>query len=430
MSDLQIAAAYAIFAGSYLVFAIGKFPGLKIDRPGAAIIGAVLMVSVRVISPAVALGAVDFATIVLLFSMMVIVANLRLAGFFDWITDRLAAHLDPAHVLPTVIFTAGVLSAFFVNDIVCLVMAPFVIAVTRRMQLRPVPYLLALATGSNIGSVATITGNPQNMLIGSFSRIPYRDFLAHLGPVAVAGLFIDWAVIYLFTRRHLPSANRAAIAPAIAEQLELPAGSGEYRLAFRHPSIEARKVVKPVAVTVVVIAGFLVGIPPAIVAAIGAAVLLITRTRDPRQVYDEIDWGLLVFFVGLFIIVRGAETSGLVGELLGAFHFLNLHRTAAFNVGVVVLSNLVSNVPAVMLLKSLVSQFSNQHSASLTLAMASTLAGNLTITGSVANIIVVESAHQEGGEAAHISFREYARVGVPITVLTVSLGAAWLWWIA
>ena len=117
MSDLQIAAAYAIFAGSYLVFAIGKFPGLKIDRPGAAIIGAVLMVSVRVISPAAALGAVDFATIVLLFSMMVIVANLRLAGFFDWITDRLVAHLDPAHLLPTVIFTAGVLSAFFVTTL-------------------------------------------------------------------------------------------------------------------------------------------------------------------------------------------------------------------------------------------------------------------------------------------------------------------------
>ena len=309
-------------------------------------------------------------------------------------------------------------------------MAPFVIAVTRRMQLRPIPYLLALATGSNIGSVATITGNPQNMLIGSFSRIPYRDFLGHLGPVAIAGLFIDWAVIYLLTRRHLPSAGDATSAASVAEQLELPAGSGEYRLALRHPSVEARKVVKPAVVAAMVIAGFLAGLPAAIVAAVGAAVLLITRTRDPRQVYDEIDWGLLVFFVGLFIIVRGAETSGLVAELLSAFRFLNLHRTAPFNVVVVVLSNLVSNVPAVMLLKSLVPQFSNQHSAWLMLAMASTLSGNLTITGSVANIIVVESAYQEGGEAAHISFREYARVGLPVTVLTVSLGAAWLWWTA
>src|SRR5437870_5602797 len=194
-AGLQVVAAYAIFFGSYIVFAFGKFPGMKIDRPGAAVIGAVLMVVSRVLSPWEALRSIDFSTLVLLFSMMLIVAYLHLAGFFDWITELVVTRLKPHHLLPTVIFTSGILSAFFVNDIICLVMVPFVLTATRRMGVGPLPYLLAVATASNIGSVATITGNPQNMLIGSFSGIQYRDFLLHLGPVAVVGLLLDWLLI-------------------------------------------------------------------------------------------------------------------------------------------------------------------------------------------------------------------------------------------
>src|SRR5256712_9613569 len=178
-SDARIIAAYIIFLASYLVFALGKFPGFKIDRPGAAIIGAVAMVAARVVAPAQALHFIDFSTIVLLFSMMLIVGNLHLVGFFEWSAEMVLRRL-PAYLLPAVIFTCGFLSAFFVNDIVCLVMVPFVLSITRRMKLVPLPYLLAVATASNIGSVATIAGNPQNMLIGSFSGIKYRDFLWHL----------------------------------------------------------------------------------------------------------------------------------------------------------------------------------------------------------------------------------------------------------
>src|SRR5262249_34733054 len=201
LADLELVAAYAIFLGSYLVFAIGKFPGMKIDRPGAAIIGAVLMVVFRVIVPLDALRFIDFSTIVLLFSMMLIVAYLHLAGFFDWITHLVVTRLKPRHLLPTVILTSGVLSAFFVNDIICLVMVPFVLTATRRMGVNPLPYLLAVATASNIGSVATITGNPQNMLIGSFSGITYREFLWRLGPIALVGLLLDWLLIYLLLVR-------------------------------------------------------------------------------------------------------------------------------------------------------------------------------------------------------------------------------------
>ena len=196
LPDTTLIAAYAIFVASYFVFALGKFPGLKIDRSGAAIIGAVAMVAFRIVPAREALHFIDFSTLVLLFSMMLIVGNLHLVGFFEWNVEFVLRRLKPAHLLPAVVFACGLLSAFFVNDIVCLVMVPFVLSITRRMNLAPLPYLLAVATGSNVGSVATITGNPQNMLIGSFSGIRYRDFLFHLGPVALAGLFLNWAVLH------------------------------------------------------------------------------------------------------------------------------------------------------------------------------------------------------------------------------------------
>jgi Na+/H+ antiporter NhaD/arsenite permease-like protein len=412
LSDARVVAAYLIFFGSYFVFALGKFPGMKIDRPGAAIIGAVLIVAFRISGLAEAVGSIDFGTIVLLFSMMLIVANLHLAGFFDWLTEWIIERLRPHHLLPTVIFTSGLLSAVLVNDIICLVMTPFVLRITRRVGLAPLPYLLAVATASNIGSVATITGNPQNMLIGSVSRIRYLDFLAHLGPVAVIGLFIDWALIHsMFPGdKFLNSGlDREEVRKAIAEP------------GLSHRSLRW----KPIVVLTLVLAGFLAGAPPAMAAALGAAVLLITRTVEPRKVYDEVDWGLLVLFCGLFIIVGGAERAGLVSTLLGPMAALNLQRLPVFVGVTAVLSNLVSNVPAVMLLKSFVPGFANAHGGWLALAMASTLAGNLTITGSVANIIVVEGARAEG---IHVSFREYLRLGAPVTVATLAVGSAWLWW--
>ena len=168
------------------------------NTKGAAIIGAVLMFMTGAVRVENSLRLIHFSTIVLLFSMMLVVANLHLAGFFDWVTELVVTRLNPHHLLPTVIFLSGLLSAFFVNDIICLVMVPFVLKVTGRMGIKPTPYLLAVATASNIGSTATITGNPQNILIGSFSGIGYRDFFLHLGPVALVGLFLDWFVLWWF----------------------------------------------------------------------------------------------------------------------------------------------------------------------------------------------------------------------------------------
>ena len=402
MSDLATIGTCSVFVASYVVFALGKFPGMKIDRPGAAIIGAVLMFTTGAVRASNALYLIHFGTVVLLFSMMLVVACLHLAGFFDWVTDLVVTRLRPHHLLPTVIFLSGFLSAFFVNDIICLVMVPFVLKVTGRMGVKPIPYLLAIATASNIGSTATITGNPQNILIGSFSGIGYRDFLWHLGPVALAGLFLDWlALWWLYFRGRLHDVQTQAVASPV--EIDRPA------------------LIKAALVAVLVLAGFLCGFAPALVAAVGAAVMLITRTRDPHRVYEEVDWGLLVFFVGLFLIVGGAESAGLTQHLLAFGQRFDLQNSAIFTLVTAIFSNLVSNVPAVMLLKSLVSHFANPHSAWLMLAMASTLAGNLTITGSVANIIVVERARKE----APITFFDYFRVGLPVTLLTLLFG--WLW---
>jgi Na+/H+ antiporter NhaD/arsenite permease-like protein len=406
MSELAILATYSVFIASYVVFALGKFPGMKIDRPGAAIIGAVLMFITGAVRVENSLRLIHFGTIVLLFSMMLVVAYLHLAGFFDWVTELVVTRLKPHHLLPTVIFLSGLLSAFFVNDIICLVMVPFVLKLAARMGIKPIPYLLAVATASNIGSMATITGNPQNILIGSFSGIGYLDFLIHLGPVALVGLFLDWLILWwLYFRGRVHDVRTERVVNAV--------------------QIEHAALLKAAIVVALVLAGFLAGFSPAMVASVGAAVLLITRTRDPHLVYQEVDWGLLVFFVGLFLIVGGAENTGLTGHLLDFGERFNLQHLGVFTLMTAILSNLVSNVPAVMLLKSLVSQFANPYSAWLTLAMASTLAGNLTITGSVANIIVVERAQKE----AAISFLDYFRVGLPVTFLTLLFGWLWLSWI-
>ncbi len=405
LSDARTLAAYIIFLASYVVFALGKFPGLKIDRTGAAIIGAVAMVAFRIVTPHDALRFIDFATVVLLFSMMLIVGNLHVVGFFEWNAEALLRRLKPTQLLPAVIVTSGVLSAFFVNDIVCLVMVPFVLSIAKRMKLPPLPYLLAVATASNIGSVATITGNPQNMLIGSFSGIRYRDFLFHLGPVAAIGLFLDWLVL------HWIYASKIKPAAQTKEHISLP-------------ELDISRLTKPVIVVSIVVIGFFSGVPPAMMAALGAATLLITRTLDPHKVYHEVDWGLLVFFVGLFLIVGGAENAGIVRKLLDIAQHWNLQRMSIFTITVGLMSNVVSNVPAVMLLKSLVPSFADPHKGWLALAMASTLAGNLTITGSVANIIVVETAKPE----LEITFWDYFRAGLPITLLTILTGWAWVTW--
>jgi Na+/H+ antiporter NhaD/arsenite permease-like protein len=399
--------ALVALAGTYLGLALGRLPFFRVDRTGVAIIGGAIVVVSGLLPWDRAVAAVDAHTLVLLFGMMIVAAYLRLSGFFRLVTYAAVrrAH-TPVGLLALIIVAAGVLSALFVNDVVCLVMAPIVLDLVRRLQLPPAPYLIALATAANVGSVATLTGNPQNMLVGSFSGISYRAFLLREAPVAVIGLALVFAVIWLAYRRRLPAA--------------LPTAPLDERGAVHHALM-----IKTVAAVSVMLVAFLAGVPIALVAIGGAAYCLLTRRVNPDKVYREIDWGLLVLFTGLFVVIGGVEAAGLAGEILGGAAAAGLYRPAVLTVVTAVLSNLVSNVPAVLLFKTVIPTFGEPARAWLLLAMASTLAGNLTILGSVANLIVVEQAR---GAGVQIGFLEYSRVGVPVTVLTLLVG--WLLLIA
>jgi Na+/H+ antiporter NhaD/arsenite permease-like protein len=400
---LQLA-AILIFAGTYLTLAIGRIPFLRIDRTGAAIIGASLMLAFNVLTIEEAYAAINYDTVILLFGMMIVVANLRLSGFFAvvsaWVVDH--AH-GPLLLLTGIVLVSGLFSAFFVNDTMCLVLTPLVLDITARLGRKPIPYLLAVAMSSNIGSVATITGNPQNMMIGSFSLIPYRAFAAALSPIAAAGLALTILVIALVYRAEF--------------RADVP-------LDIRHrpPRVNRPLLWKSLAVSVGMIVFFFAGWPVPKVAVIAGALLLITRRVKPEKVYREIDWSLLVLFIGLFIVIAGLEKTPVPAELFAAGGRFHLDRPGPLSVFAALLSNLVSNVPAVLVFKSFIPHLPNPSHAWLTLAMSTTLAGNLTLLGSVANLIVVQRARTQNVE---ISFLEYARAGVPLTILSLAAGV-WL----
>lgn len=327
-SQLHLLLAYGIFLASYLVFAIGRFPGTKIDRPAAAVIGAALMFAFRVITPALGIRSIDYRTIVLLASMMLIVSSLHFAGFFEWIARLVVKYVSPSHLLPGVIFTSGILSAFLVNDVVCLMMAPLLLRICQQFSKRPTPYLLALATASNIGSTATITGNPQNILIGSISGISYRHFISALGPIAIIGLFVDWLVLHWLYPDRTATVRK----------------SGTILIGLGAPN--PLKLLFPMIILAGVLAGFFAGVSPALVAAIGGALLLIRCSVHPEEIYKEIDWPLLVFFIGLFLIIGAAEQAGIAQQMLSIAERLNLHNVWIFSAVVALLSNIVSNVPS------------------------------------------------------------------------------------
>jgi len=374
-----------------------------VDRTGVAIVGATAMVVTGVLDWNAAVAAVDAHTLVLLFGMMIVAAYLRLAGFFRLVTTwAIRRTRTPAGVLAAVVLASGLLSALFVNDVICIVMAPLIVELTRRLELPPVPYLIALPTAANVGSLATLTGNPPNMLVGSFAGISYRAFAARQAPVALIGLVCVFVVVWLVYRRSLPSA--------------LAATGAEAPVVVHYPLM-----VKTTAAVAVMLIAFLAGVPIALVAIAGAAYTLLTRRVNPDKVYREIDWKLLVLFTGLFVLTGGAERAGLADDILASPLAAGLERPAVLTVVTAVLSNLVSNVPAVLMFKPLVPKLAEPQRAWLIVAMASTLSGNLTILGSVANLIVVESAR---GAGIRIGFLEYGRVGVPLTLLTLLIG--WL----
>jgi len=427
-SETAICLTSILFTLTYIGLALGKVPGLHMDRAGIALVGATLMLVTGMLSleQAVSTDSIDYKTLALLFGMMVVIGFLRLSGFFQRMTASALRRIrSPLGLLAVTITLSGLLSAFLINDIVCLTLTPLVLHLARRLRFDPIPHLIGLATAANIGSTGTITGNPQNIFIGSHSGISYLRFAERLMPVALLGLVVNFLVVVVVYRRRLfCHGNQERLAPK----------KGEARADVGALDKEGDKAAncegggwlrrKSVAITLAAVVLFFTGLPLELVALGAAAVLLLGRTK-PETVYREIDWSLLVMFTGLFIVVHAFQVQVVAKWGIDGLDVLVQRPVDLLSLVSAGLSNLVSNVPAVLLMEPVMKTTpeASRETAWLALAMSSTFAGNLTVLGSVANLIVVENARREG---VTVSFWEYCKVGIPLTVLTLALGIAWL----
>ncbi len=399
-------AAVAIFAFTYLLISGRRLKLLPLNRPAAALLGTVLMVASGVLTPEQAYRAVDYDTLVLLLGMSLVAAYLQIAGFFNWTADWILRKArTPERLLLLLVLSSGILSALLVNDTICFMLTPLVVAVVLRGGLPLLPYLLALAMSANLGSVATLVGNPQNMIIGHMSRIPFARFSASLLPAALAGLAIELLILrFAFRDLFRDVRIEAAGAPP--------------------PPIDRRLAGITIAALILVFGGFLAGWNLAWTALGGAALVMVLARRDTHAVLKLVDWHLLLFFAGLFVVVEGLNVTGLPDR---AYEFLHgaFGRTAsaqAWNLAwfSAVGSNVFSNVPFVLVAGKWIAGFLRPELMWKVLALATTFAGNLTILGSVANIIVVESARGH----VEVGFWDYARYGIPVTILTTITGVA------
>ncbi len=401
-----------VFAATYLAIAGLPLPPWPRSRPVAALAGALLMLAVGALSPRQAWGAIDGATLGLLLGMMLLSGGLDRTGALSHAARWVGGHLGerPGLLLWLVTLSAGILSALLLNDAVCLVGTPLVLSICDRARLRPLPFLLALATGSNVGSMATLTGNPQNMIVGVRSGWPYLAFLARLGPPAAVGLALAALLLGLLFRGGLRGAEAGPEEP-------LPETDVYWR---------RRRPVLAVALVGTTL-GFALGGGLTLVALGGGTFLLVLSIRRAQELLREVDWSLLLFFAALFVVVDGFDRTGIPNQAFrAALPFFGAgarRQMAAFSAFSLLASNAFSNVPFVLVAAPWMRGFARPALMWLALAGSSTLAGNLTLVGSVANLIVAEGAARRH----RISFWEYARAGVPVTLATSAVLVGWLW---
>lgn len=395
-----------VFVAVYLSMLLGGIPGLQVDRAGAALLGAIVLLAGGAIKEKAALESIDVPTLALLFGLMVVSAQFQLGGFYGWAIRRVVSmDTSPTLLLGAVIAFSGSLSAVLTNDVVCLTIAPLLLRLCLTKGLNPVPYLIALACAANVGSAATLIGNPQNILIGEALQMSFNRYLLTALPTCVLGLATIWAVIAV---RYRNDWSRTA-----ARENDEPENH-----------FDGWQTNKGLLVLGLLIAGFIF-VPswPRELLALGAAgVLLLSRKFHSQKIMGLVDWQLLVLFISLFIVNRAFELSGGVEWLVTQSESagVSLRQPTSLFIATAVLSNLISNVPAVMLLLPM----TEGEAGGALLALSSTLAGNLIIVGSIANIIVVEAARRGGVE---ISVRTHATIGVPVTLATLLFAAVQLW---
>jgi Na+/H+ antiporter NhaD/arsenite permease-like protein len=395
----MIVLIYIVIGLTYIGLGLGYLPYLRMNRATIAIAGAAILMALGVLDIKEAWQAIDYQTLIFLFSMMVISANLAFSGFFQISLNYLIRFTrSPFGLIIILTFVSAILSAFFLNDTIALILTPLVLGLTQSLNLNPIPYLLALAGATNLGSVATLSGNPQNILIGSFSGISYLDFATALTPLALASLIVQIGLLWWLYPEIRSFKNSLTAKPL------------KYRI-FK-PLLT-----KSLLITAGLLVAFLIGIPPAQATLIAASLLFITRRVKPHRILNQIDWDLLVMFSGLFMITAAVQKLGVLDW------FSKLINTPASILGVItILSNVVSNVPAVLLLHNLIPH--PDHRTWLSLAAGSTLAGNLTLLGSVANLIVAEAVAKQG---YRLTFWEHLRFGFPLTVITLIFAYLWIY---
>ncbi len=393
----------AVFVFVYAGMILGRIPGLAMDRTGVALLGAIALLTFGKVTVQELSTVIDIPTIALLFGLMVLSAQFRMSGFYTNLVRRIAnLEKSPEGLLAILVLCIGALSALLANDIVCLAAAPVLVEGCSRRGLNPRPYLLALACAANVGSAATLIGNPQNMLIGQVLKLSFSRYLLDAGVPAILGLVVVWALIAVAYRDSWYCETR------------IPESDSTV--------FDRKQTIKGSILLGILVIAFLVGKWPREVLALAAAgVLLCSRRMQSREMLGLVDWHLLVLFMSLFVVNHALEATGAVLAVTTKLSQtgVNLGNHWWLFAASVFFSNLVSNVPAVMLLLP----FASHSLAGPTLALSSTLAGNLFVVGSIANIIVLEQASKLG---IIISWREHARVGVPVTALTLAIAALWL----
>ena len=415
----------AVFVTVYLGMILGGLPRLKLDRSGVALLGAIGVMALGAMSTEQATRAVDWPTVLLLFAFMVVSAQMRLGGFYSAVTRQLAAlPLRRNALLGAIIAVAGALSAVFSNDIICLAMTPVVAQLCLQRRIDPVPFLLGLACAANIGSAATLIGNPQNMLIGTVMQLPFGGYMRQAVPPVALSLALLWAWLVWGPGARAQAQTDAQACITGRETAEVLGRLPTRDDPLQGPAFDAWQTSKGLAVVSVLMLVFLATDWPREVAALlGAGVLLLSRRLHSSHVMGYVDWPLLVLFMGLFVVNHAFESTGLAAQAVALLAAQGVHLAdpGALLLAGVGLSNLVSNVPAVMLLLPHLSG----PQAGVMLALISTLAGNLLLVGSIANLIVVDLAQKSG---ITIDWRIHARVGVPVTLLTLTVVWLWLRW--
>ena len=399
-----------IFLLTYLGIAATRVPFLRLDRPAAALAGAVALLATGLFSLEDAFAFVDWNVIAFLFGMMVTIAYLEIAGFFAW-----AAHVllrvsgTPRRLLWSTLVGCALLSAFFVNDTICLLLTPILLRATRAARLPALPFLIAIATASNIGSALTITGNPQNMLIGIHSGIPFLRFMAVMAVPVLLALVLDGLLLSFVFREQLATRPLDKV-PEPSERLD---------------TLLCAKALLGLLLTLGLFVAKSHFYPQA--ALVGATLCVLTARVPTHQVWRKLDWTILLFFAGLFVVMGAFRKVGYLDSLLDQVRPMLAHGGLTASLGIAglaaVLSNLVSNVPAVILLEPLARELGGGEALWMGLALGSTLAGNFTLIASVANLIVAEKAAAEG---ERLPFFAYLKVGLPVSVVTMLVGILWL----